>query len=402
MSDKTKITVKSQEDRRFPPPKSFVEKAFVKGHDERMKIWRESVENPDKFWLDIANSDLFYWKTKPTKGFEWKNIDEIRFTWFEDGTTNMAYNCLDKHVEQGRGDQLALIWQGDPLDESKTYTFKELTSEVSKAANVLKNLGLKKGDSVTIYLPMIPELAIFMLACARIGAVHSIVFGGFTADSLKDRIMDCESKVLITADGYFRNGKNITQKQNADNALLVTPIVEKVLVVNRMGDRITTPWTDGRDYWYHEEYAKVDDNCEPEWVDAEDPLFILYTSGSTGKPKGVLHTTGGYMVYTTHTFKQIFDYHPGDVYWCTADIGWITGHSYITYGPLSAGATTMMFEGTPTYPETDRFWLEVERWKVNQFYTAPTAIRALMKFGDDPVLKHDLSSLNLLGKLPNC
>ncbi|MHA2186726.1 MAG: acetate--CoA ligase [Candidatus Thorarchaeota archaeon] len=397
MSDETKIEVKSQEDRRFPPPKSFVEKAFVKGHDERMKIWSESVENPDKYWLDIANSDLFYWKTKPTKGFEWKSKDDIRFTWFEDGTTNMAYNCLDKHVEQGRGDQLALIWQGDPLDESKTYTFKELKSEVSKAANVLKNLGLKKGDSVTIYLPMIPELAILMLATARIGAVHSIVFGGFTADSLKDRIMDCESKILITADGYFRNGKNIPQKQNADNALLDTPIVEKVLVVNRMGDRITTPWTDGRDYWYHEEYAKVDDNCEPEWLNAEDPLFILYTSGSTGKPKGVLHTTGGYMVYTTHTFKNIFDYHPGDIYWCTADIGWITGHSYITYGPLSAGATTMMFEGTPTYPETDRFWLEVERWKVNQFYTAPTAIRALMKFGNDPVLKHDLSTLNLLG-----
>jgi acetyl-CoA synthetase len=397
LSDETKIEVKSQEDRRFPPPKSFVEKAFVKGHDERMKIWSESVENPDKYWLDIANSDLFYWKTKPTKGFEWKSKDDIRFTWFEDGTTNMAYNCLDKHVEQGRGDQLALIWQGDPLDESKTYTFKELKSEVSKAANVLKNLGLKKGDSVTIYLPMIPELAILMLATARIGAVHSIVFGGFTADSLKDRIMDCESKILITADGYFRNGKNIPQKQNADNALLDTPIVEKVLVVNRMGDRITTPWTDGRDYWYHEEYAKVDDNCEPEWLNAEDPLFILYTSGSTGKPKGVLHTTGGYMVYTTHTFKNIFDYHPGDIYWCTADIGWITGHSYITYGPLSAGATTMMFEGTPTYPETDRFWLEVERWKVNQFYTAPTAIRALMKFGNDPVLKHDLSTLNLLG-----
>ena len=292
---------------------------------------------------------------------------------------------------------MALIWQGDPVDESKTYTFKELKSEVSKAANVLKNLGINKGDTVTIYLPMIPELAIFMLACVRIGAVHSIIFGGFSTDSIKDRIIDCQSKVMITADGYYRNGKIISQKQNVDNAVLVTPIIEKVLVVNRMGDKITTPWTDGCDYWYHEEYAKVDDNCEPEWMNAEDPLFILYTSGSTGKPKGVLHTLGGYMVYTTHSFKYIFDYHPGDVYWCTADIGWITGHSYITYGPLSAGATTMMFEGTPTYPETNRFWLEVERWKINQFYTAPTAIRALMKFGDNPVLKHDLSTLNLLG-----
>ena len=359
-----------------------------------MRIWKESVEHPDTFWLKAAK-ELCYWKKEPTKGFDWKNPMNAEFTWFEDGITNMAYNCLDKHVDAGKGDQIALIWQGEPLDESKTYTYKQLLREVNKAANVLKNLGVKKGDRITIYLPMIPELAIIMLACVKIGAIHSIVFGGFSADSLVDRIQDCQGKVLVTADGYYRSGKTIPQKAGADTALESTPMVEKVLVVKRVG--IDVPWTEGRDVWYHEEYAKVSDTCETEWMNAEDSLFILYTSGSTGKPKGVLHTTGGYMVYTTHTFKHIFDWHEGDVYWCTADIGWITGHSYIVYGPLSAGATTMMFESVPTYPDNDRFWLEVERWKVTQFYTAPTAIRALMRFGDAPVLKHDLSSLNLLG-----
>ena len=394
MSEEKKITVYSQEERRFNPPKSFVDKAYVKSQDERMKIWKESVENPDEFWLK-ATKELCYWKKEPTVGFEWEDLKDIRFTWFKDGITNMAYNCLDKHVEAGKGDQVALIWQGEPLEESKTYTYSELLSEVNKAANVLKNLGIKKGDRITMYLPMIPELAIIMLACVRIGAVHSIVFGGFSADSVKDRIIDCEGKLLVTADGYYRAGKVIPQKAGADTAVADLDMVEKVLVVKRVG--IDVPWTEGRDVWYHEEYEKVDDKCDPEWMNAEDPLFILYTSGSTGKPKGVLHTTGGYMTYVTHTFKYIFDWHEGDVYWCTADIGWITGHSYIVYGPLSAGATTLMFESVPTYPDNDRFWLEVERWKVNQFYTAPTAIRALMRFGDEPVLKHDLSSLKLLG-----
>ncbi|TFF95951.1 acetate--CoA ligase [Candidatus Thorarchaeota archaeon] len=394
MSDEKKITVTSQEERRFSPPKSFVDKAYIKSHKERMKLWKESIENPDDFWLEIAK-DLCYWKKEPTKGFDWKNPEEARFTWFEDGVTNLAYNCLDKHIEAGKGDQVALIWQGEPLDDSKTYTYKELLSEVNKAANILKNLGVKKGDRVTIYLPMIPELAIVMLACVRIGAVHSIVFGGFSSDSLKDRILDCEGKVLVTADGYYRSGKEIHQKENADRALEDTPIVEKVLVVSRI-DRDDTPWTEGRDVWYHDEYEKVDDKCDAEWLNAEDPLFILYTSGSTGKPKGVLHTLGGYMVYTTHTCLNIFDWHDGDVYWCTADIGWITGHSYIVYGPLSAGSTSMMYEGA-VWPEPDRFWHEVERWKVNQFYTAPTAIRAIMRYGDEPVEKHDLSTLNLLG-----
>jgi acetyl-CoA synthetase len=395
MSGEKKITVTSHEERRFPPPKSFVKKAYVKSHEERMKLWEKSIKDPDGFWLKIAK-DLCYWKKEPTKGFNWKNPANAEFTWFEDGVTNMAYNCLDKHVKDGKGDQMAIIWQGDPVDESRTFTYSQLLSEVNKAANVLKNMGLKKGDTATIYLPMIPELAIIMLACTRIGVLHSIVFGGFTADSLVDRIEDCQSKVLITADGYYRAGKVIPQKENVDKALENISVVEKVLVVNRIG-RNDTPWTEGRDYWYHEEYAKVRDNCDPEWMNAEDPLFILYTSGSTGKPKGVLHTTGGFMVYTAKSFLDIFDWHPDDVYWCTADIGWITGHSYIVYGPLAAGATTMMFEGVPTWPEPDRFWHEVEKWKVTEFYTAPTAIRALMKFGDEPVTKHDLSSLNLLG-----
>ncbi len=394
LSEERKISVYSQEERLFAPPKSFIDKAYIKSQDERTKIWKESVENPDKFWLKAAK-ELCYWKKEPTKGFEWDDIKNIRFSWFKDGVTNMAYNCLDKHVEAGKGDQTALIWQGEPLEESRTYTYSELLSEVNKAANVLKNLGVKKGDRITMYLPMIPELAIIMLACVRIGAIHSIVFGGFSSDSVKDRIIDCEGKVLVTADGYYRAGKTIPQKEGADTAVADLDIVEKVLVIKRVG--IDVPWTEGRDFWYHEEYAKVDDKCDPEWMNAEDPLFILYTSGSTGKPKGVLHTTGGYMVYTTQSFKYIFDWHEGDVYWCTADIGWITGHSYIVYGPLSAGATTLMFESVPTYPDNDRFWLEVERWKVTQFYTAPTAIRALMRFGDEPVKKHDLSSLNLLG-----
>ncbi len=391
----TKITVTTQEEQKFPPPSSFVKKAYIKSYEEYKKLWQESIKNPDTFWLDAAKK-LCYWKKVPTKGFNWIDPANARFTWFEDGITNMAYNCLDKHIDAGKGDQIALIWQGEPLDESKTYTYRQLRSEVCRMANVLKANGVKKGDRVTIYLPMIPELAITMLACARIGAIHSIVFGGFSSDALKDRIDDCKAKLLVTADGYYRGGKIVPQKETADRALQETPTIEKVIVIKRANVE-NVSWTPERDVWYHEVANNVSDECEPEWMNAEDPLFILYTSGSTGKPKGVLHTIGGYMVYTTHTFINIFDWHPGDIFWCTADIGWVTGHSYIIYGPLSAGATTMMFEGIPTWPDNDRFWLEVERWKVNEFYTAPTAIRTLMKFGDEPVKKHDLSTLVLLG-----
>jgi len=390
-----KITVTSHEERKFPPPKSFVDTAYVKSQEERMKLWKESIETPDKFWLKAAK-EICYWKKAPTKSLDWKDPKGARFTWFEDGITNMAYNCLDKQVNAGKGDQLALIWQGEPENESRKYTYKQLRDEVNKAANILKKLGVKKGDRVTIYLPMISELAITMLACTRIGAIHSIVFGGFSADALRDRIIGCEAKVLITADAYYRSGKVVPQKANADIALKDTPLIEKVLVIKRIGST-DTPMTKGRDVWYEDEYKKADTKCETEWMNAEDPLYILYTSGSTGKPKGVLHTLGGYMVYCARSFLDIFDWHPGDVYWCTADIGWVTGHSYIVYGPLTAGGTTMMFEGVPTWPDAGRFWAEVQRWKVNEFYTAPTALRALMKFGDEVPKKYNLSSLRLLG-----
>ncbi|MHA1962309.1 MAG: acetate--CoA ligase [Candidatus Thorarchaeota archaeon] len=382
-----KITVISTEGRKFDPPKSFIDKAFVKSAEERRKLWEESVENPDAFWLKTAK-EICYWKKEPTIGFEWPDPKGAVFRWFADGITNMAYNCTDKWVDAGRGDQDALLWQGEPEEDTVRYTYKELRDEVNKAANVLKSFGVGKGDRVAIYLPMIPELAVVMLACTRIGAVHSIVFGAFGAEALKERIVDCEAKVLVTADGSFRRGKVFPLKLNADAALEETPSIEKVLVVQRT--KMDVAWDEGRDVWYHDEMANANVQCETEWMNAEDPLFILYTSGSTGKPKGVLHTLGGYMVYAAH-------WHEGDVYWCTADIGWITGHSYIVYGPLSAGSTTLMFEGVPNFPDNDRFWQVVEKYKVNQFYTAPTAIRALMKFGDDPVLGRDLSSLNLLG-----
>ncbi len=393
MSEK-KITVTSTEDRLFDPPKSFVGKAYIKSADERKKLWTKSIEDPDGFWLDVAKK-LCYWKKEPTKGFDWKNPENAEFTWFEDGVTNMAYNCLDKHINAGKGKQTALIWQGEPEEDSKTYTYEELRDEVNKAANVLKKFGVKKGDRVAIYLPMIPELAIVMTACTRIGAIHSIIFGGFSSDALKDRILDCDAKVLITADGYYRNGKIITQKKLADAAVMKTPSVKKVLVIKRTGVEIL--WHDDRDVWYHEMMKNSSTECETEWMGAEEPLYILYTSGSTGKPKGVLHTIGGYMVYTTKSFLDVFDWHEGDIYWCTADIGWVTGHSYIVYGPLSAGATTLMYEAIPTYPDAGRFWQIVEKYKVTQFYTAPTAIRALMKFGDKWPEKYDLSSLSLLG-----
>ena len=330
---------------------------------------------------------------------KWSKVREFDFRdghikWFEGGKLNVSYNCLDRHVENGCGDDVAIIWEGNDPSETRTFTFKELLKQVEKFANVLKQRGVGKGDRVCIYLQMIPELAISMLACSRIGAVHSIVFGGFSADSLRDRINDSKCKVLITQDSGHRGAKPLPMKVTADRAVEGTPSIEGVIVVKRTKEDVEM--TD-HDFWLHEEMEKADEHCPPEEMDAEDPLFILYTSGSTGKPKGVLHTNGGYLVYTATTHKYVFDYHEGDIYWCTADIGWITGHSYIVYGPLANKAITMMYEGVPNYPDWGRFWAICEKHKVNIFYTAPTALRALMKEGDEWVKKYDLSSLRVLG-----
>ena len=359
-------------------------------------LYEESVKNPDKFWGE--NGLRLDWITPYTKV---KNTtfgpDEVSIKWFEDGALNVAANCIDRHLET-RGDQIAIIWEGDDPTEDKTITYKQLHEEVCKFANVLKAHGVKKGDRVTIYLPMIPEAAYAMLASARIGAIHSIVFAGFSPDSLAGRIEDAGSTFIITADEGLRGGKPVALKKNTDEALKkCAKGTEKVLVVRRTGNPI--PWTPDRDLWLHDEVAKVSADCPVEPVNAEDPLFILYTSGSTGKPKGVVHTTGGYLLYAAMTHQYVFDYHPGDIYWCTADVGWVTGHSYIVYGPLANGGTTLMFEGVPTYPNAARFWSVVDKWKVNIFYTAPTAIRSLMGAGDDLVKASDRSSLRLLGSV---
>ncbi len=378
----------------FNPSTEFSKKAYVGSMDEYKKMYDESVNNPEKFWGEMADEFVsWYKKWDKVRDYDFK---DGKIKWFEGAKLNVSYNCLDRHVENGHGDDTAIVWEGNEPDMIKKYTFKELLDEVQKFANVLKSKGVKKGDRVCIYLQMVPELAISMLACARIGAVHSIVFGGFSADSLKDRINDSECKVLITQDQGVRGAKPLPMKTTADKAVEGSPSIESVIVVKRIGAEVPT---NDKDYWWHEEMEKVDAECPPEEMDAEDPLFILYTSGSTGKPKGVLHTTGGYLVYTTVTHKYVFDYHEEDIYWCTADIGWITGHSYIVYGPLANKATSLMYEGVPNYPDWGRFWGICERHNVNIFYTAPTALRALMKQGDDWVKKHDLSSLRVLGSV---
>ncbi|MDO8721702.1 MAG: acetate--CoA ligase [Syntrophales bacterium] len=390
-----------EERRTFPPPKEFVDQARIRSREEYEKMWKESIENPDRFWGNAA-SELFWFQ-------KWFKVNEDDFknaklAWFLGGKTNIAYNCLDYQIEKGKGDKVAIIFQGEPDDDVKKYTYKELLREVSKFANVLKKKGVKKGDRVAIYLPMIGELPIAMLACARIGAIHTIVFSGFSAESLRDRILDAGAKLLITANGYWRSGKNVSSKANADAAVNSCTKqghqVNAVVVVKRLED-FDVPMAAGRDSWWHEEMnaADISDNCSAEQMDAEDPLFILYTSGSTGKPKGVLHTTGGYMVYTYLTFKYIFDCRDRDIHWCTADIGWVTGHSYIVYGPLTNGATSIVFESVPTYPQPDRLWQIVEKFKVNIFYTAPTVIRAVMREGDKWPDGRDLSSLRLLGSV---
>ena len=377
----------------FKPNYRDAEKAHIPNMTAYKKIYDKSVKDPDGFWAEQAErlDWIKKWDTVSNN-----NFTEAKIKWFEGGKLNVSYNCLDRHIEAGFGNQTALIWEGNDPHTDKELSYSEMLSEVSKFANVLKSNGIKKGDRVCIYMQMIPELAIAMLACTRIGAVHSIVFGAFSPDALRNRINDSSCKVLITQDTGIRGKKqNIPMKSNADIALQNTPSIENVFVVKRTGEEISMQ--DKRDLWWDDCMDHANDICPPVEMDAEDPLFILYTSGSTGKPKGVLHTTGGYLVYASYTHEMVFDYQPGDIYWCTADIGWITGHSYIIYGPLANRATTLMFEGVPNYPDFGRFWEVVEKHKINIFYTAPTALRALMREGNDFVVKHDRSSIKVLG-----
>ena len=361
--------------------------------DKYEEAYKFALDNPEAFWEKEGKRINWINPYTMVKDVTWSNND-VNIKWFYDGTLNASYNCIDRHLSD-KSDQIAIIWEGDDPNESKKITYKELHQKVSKFANMMKHFGVQKGDRVTIYMPMIPEAAYAMLACSRIGAIHSVVFGGFSPDALAGRILDCDSKFLITADEGIRGGKIVPLKVNSDKALEQCPDVKNVFVVKRTGGDIEMK--EDRDLWYHEAVELVGDECPPEEMSAEDPLFILYTSGSTGKPKGVLHTTGGYIVYASYTHEIIFDYHDKDIYWCTADVGWVTGHSYIVYGPLANGATTLMFEGVPNYPSNSRFWEVCDKHSVNIFYTAPTAIRALMKEGDAPVKSTSRKSIRLLG-----
>jgi acetyl-CoA synthetase len=391
---KESIQVLMDEERTFPPSKAHSSRAHISSMKEYEKIYKRSVDDPEGFWAELAEQNLTWYK-------KWDKVLEYDFhkpeiKWFQGGQLNVAHNCLDRHVKGVRRNKAAIIWEADD-GRTKTFTYQQLYHDVNRFANVLKKQGVKKGDRVTIYLTMVPELAIAMLACARIGAIHSIVFGGFSSQALRDRIQDCESSIVITADEGVRAGKFVALKAAVDDALEECPSVQKVIIVARSHGDI--PVVDGRDLWWHELMAdkEIANYCEPEKMDAEDPLFILYTSGSTGKPKGVLHTTAGYLLYTNTTFKWIFDYHEEDIHFCTADIGWVTGHSYIVYGPLSNGATSLMFEGVPTYPDAGRFWDICDKYQVDIIYTAPTVIRALMRSGTDIFKDYDLSSLRILG-----
>ncbi len=392
MADKHLETI-LDEKRKFPPPKAFQQGAHISSFGRFKKEYEESIKNPEKFWASIAE-ELHWYK-------KWDRVlDESEapfFKWFVGGKTNITENCLDRHLTTATRNKAAILWQGEPGDE-RVLTYWDLWREVSKCANALKDLGIKRGDRVAIYLPMIPELAITMLACARIGAVHSVIFAGFSAESIRDRVLDSEAALVITADGGWRRGKILPLKDIVDEAIEDCDCVEKVMVVKRSAaDPFPCRIKEGRDHWYHDVVEKSATHCPPEEMDSEDMLFLLYTSGTTGKPKGIIHTTGGYMVYTYHTMKYVFDIKPDDVYWCTADIGWVTGHSYTVYGPLANAATLVMYEGAPNAPDEGRFWEIVERYGVTVFYTAPTAIRAFMKWGDQWPEKYELGSLRLLG-----
>ena len=377
----------------YPVAETFKRSALI--DRATYEAWyRESLDSPDTFWASRA-SELLDWMS-PWQSVHSGDFSKGEARWFDGATLNVSVNCIDRHLPE-RGDQTAIIWEVDEPDQSKHISYRELHEQVCKLANVLKTRGVKKGDRVCIYMPMIPEAAYAMLACTRIGAVHSVVFGGFSPEALKDRLLDADARILITADEGVRGGKTVALKANSDAALKHCPNVHTCLVVKRTGGK--TDWHHGRDIWYHEAMMQADGHCTPEPMASEDPLFILYTSGSTGKPKGVLHTTAGYLLGAALTHKYVFDYHDGDVYWCTADVGWVTGHSYIVYGPLANGAITLMFEGVPTYPDASRFWQVIDKHKVNIFYTAPTAIRALMGLGDEPVKKTSRASLKLLGSV---
>jgi len=387
----------------YNPPEATSRKAYFQNMDQYQEMYDRSIEDPEKFWAEEADKFVWFKKWDQVRQYNY-NVKNgpISIEWFKGGKTNITTNCLDRHLET-RADQIAIIWEGNEPGTNRTLTYRELHEQVSKFANVLKKRGVGKGDRVTLYMPMVVELAVAMLACARIGAVHSIVFGGFSATALGERIHDSSSKLLVTTDGGFRGTKPVPLKASADLAIEIAKKaglqVETCIVVERVGSKMPVTMIDGRDFWWHDEMQDASSDCPAEPLDAEDPLFLLYTSGSTGKPKGVQHNVGGYMIFSALTHKYIFDYHDGDIWWCTADIGWVTGHSYIIYGPLANGATTLMFEGVPTYPDAGRFWEVVDKHKVTQFYTAPTAIRALMAHGEEIPAKYDLSSIKVLGSV---